>query len=50
MPVAYFDWIRFDPDEGTGGGGGGGGSTVLDEFNGTDVAARRGRSCAVTRP
>ncbi len=39
QPLAYFDWIRFDPDEGTGGGGGGGGSTVLDEFNGTDIAA-----------
>jgi cytochrome c len=36
-PLAYFDWIRFDPDGGSGGGGGGGG-TVLDEFNGTDVA------------
>jgi PKD repeat protein len=35
-PTAYFDWIRFDPDSN---GGGGGGNTVLDEFNGTDIAA-----------
>ncbi len=32
-PLAYFDWIRFDPDEGTGGG------SALDDFNGTDVAS-----------
>ena len=32
-PLAYFDWIRFDPDEGTGGG------SALDDFNGTDIAS-----------
>ncbi|HWK26457.1 MAG TPA: ThuA domain-containing protein [Solirubrobacter sp.] len=31
-PMAYFDWIRFDPDEGAAT------SAILDEFNGTDVA------------
>jgi PKD repeat protein/plastocyanin len=35
-PMSYFDWIRFDPDTGSGSGGG---SSVVEEFNGTDVAA-----------
>ena len=33
-PNSYFDWVHFDPDTGSGGGG----TTVLDEFNGTDIA------------
>ncbi|HEY6889215.1 MAG TPA: ThuA domain-containing protein, partial [Solirubrobacter sp.] len=34
-PNSYFDWVRFDPDTPAGGGG----NTVLDEFNGTDIAS-----------
>ena len=56
-PTAYFDWIRFDPDSGSSGGGGGGGGTsaIVDEFNGTDVAAppwevvRRDQTMTVSR-
>ncbi len=37
VPVAKFDWIRFDPDSGTGTGGGT--TTELDQFDGTDLAS-----------
>jgi cytochrome c len=33
-PVAYYDWIRFDPDN-TGGGSGG----ILDEFDGAELGS-----------
>ena len=49
-PTAYFDWIRFDPDTGTGGGGGGGGTTVARTSSTAPTSRlRRGRSCAATR-
>ncbi len=35
VPVAQFDWIRFDPD----GSAGGGGTTVTDDFDGTMLGA-----------
>ena len=35
VPVAQFDWIRFDPD----GSGGGGGTTVTDDFEGNLLGA-----------
>jgi cytochrome c len=34
VPDAFFDWIRFDPDE-TGGGGG----ALVDEFDGTSLGS-----------
>ena len=33
VPMARFDWIRFDPD----GSGGGGNQGVVDEFDGTEL-------------
>ena len=40
VPVAHFDWIRFDPD---GPGGGGGGGSDVDDFDGTTLGAAVGR-------
>jgi regulation of enolase protein 1 (concanavalin A-like superfamily) len=40
VPMASFDWIRFDPDNATGGGGGGGGgNTTVDNFDGSDLGS-----------
>ena len=35
VPVARFDWIRFDPD----GSGGGGSEGIVDNFDGTELGA-----------
>ena len=52
VPVAKFDWIRFDPDTGSGTGGGGGRAAARSWTTSTAPTsrARRGRSCAATRP